>query len=111
VRSKEQTGGVVGTGNPFLDPLVALVALGIIVLICRWVFSTDHRTAPPVPPAPADYGLLEPVTVARTQEDADMLCSVLRDAGIRGTVAAAEGGFAVLVFRTDAVTARGLVRS
>ena len=102
---------MVGTGNPFFDPLVALVALGLIVLICRWVFSTDHRTAPPVPKGRPDYGLLEPVTVVRTQEDADMLCGVLRDAGIRGTVTGHEGGFAVLVFPTDAVAARSLVRS
>ena len=102
---------MVGTGNPFLDPLVALAALGLIVLICRWVFSTDHRTAPPTPPQRADYGLLEPVTVVRTREDAEMLCSVLRAGGIRGTVTETEGAFAVLVFRADAGAARDLVRS
>jgi hypothetical protein len=102
---------VVGTGNPFLDPLVALVALGVIILICRWVFSTDHRTAPAAPQGRPDYGLLEPVTVVRTRDDADMLCDVLRGAGIRGTVTETDGAFAVLVFRADAVAARDLVRS
>jgi hypothetical protein len=90
---------------------VALAALGVIVLICRWVFSTDHRT-PPAPPRPrADYGLLEPVTVVRTRDDANMLCDVLRGAGIRGTVTETEGAFAVLVFRSDVDAARDLVRS
>ena len=102
---------MVGTGNPFFDPLVALVALGLIVLICRWVFSTDHRAAPSAPKGRPDYGLLEPVSVVRTQEDADMLRGVLRDAGIRGTVTETDGAFVVLVFRTDAVAARSLVRS
>jgi hypothetical protein len=108
---REQTDRVVGTGNPFLDPLVALAALGLIVLICRWVFSTDHRVAPPAPKGRPDYGLLEPVTIVRTREDAAMLCGVLRDAGIRGTVTETDGAFAVLVFRADAVAARSLVRS
>jgi hypothetical protein len=40
-----------------------------------------------------------------------MLCSVLRDAGIRGTVTETDGAFAVLVFRADVVAARSLVRS
>lgn len=102
---------MVGTGNPFLDPLVALAALGLIVLICRWVFSTDHRTAPQPSKQQADYGLLEAVTVVRTKEDADMLCDVLRAAAIRGTVTETDGSFAVLVFRDDAIAARNLVRS
>jgi hypothetical protein len=94
----------------YLDPLIAFVALGVIVLICRWVFSTGHR--PPTPPIEtADYGLLEPAAVVRTHADAIMLQEVLRDAGIRGTVTSTDAGYAVLVFSTDAVTARGLVRS
>jgi hypothetical protein len=102
---------VLSTGYSYLDPFIAVVGLGVIVLICRWVFSTDHRAAPPAPPARPDFGLLEPAAVVRTREDADMLRSVLRDAGIRASVTATEGGFAVLVFRADAVAARDLVRS
>jgi hypothetical protein len=91
-------------------PLIAVLALGVIILICRWVFSVD-RPAPKPSSAPGDYGLLQPVTVVRTLDDAHMLRSVLRDAGIRGTVADAPGGFAVLVFRDDVSRARDLVRS
>jgi hypothetical protein len=91
-------------------PLIAVLALGVIILICRWVFSVD-RPAATGPVAKGDYGLLEPITVVRTLDDATMLRSVLRDAGIRGTVADAPGGFAVLVFRDDASRARDLVRS
>jgi cytochrome oxidase assembly protein ShyY1 len=102
---------VLSTGYTYLDPFIAVIGLGVIVLICRWVFSTDHRAAPPAPPERPDYGLLEAVTVVRTREDADMLRSVLRDAGIRASVTDTTDGFAVLVFRADVSAARDLVRS
>lgn len=92
-------------------PLIAAGALGVIVLICRWVFSTDHRTVTSPARETGDYGLLQPVAVVRTLEDAHMLRAVLRQGGIRGTVADTDGGFAVLVFAGDATRARELVRS
>ncbi|MCW2572934.1 MAG: hypothetical protein JWO88_2992 [Frankiales bacterium] len=91
-------------------PAIAALALAIIVLICRWVFSTDRPTPPPTS-EPGDYGLLQPVTVVRTLDDAHMLRSLLHDAGIRGTVARTPEGFVVLVFSSDASRARALVRS
>lgn len=97
-------------------PLIAVVALIVIMLLCRWTFGTGTR-----PPRPAarprqaadDYGLLVPVAVTRTTADAALLREVLRDAGIRGTIApAAEPGrHAVLVFTADAERARSLVGS
>ena len=102
---------MLSTGYTYLDPFIAFIGLGVIVLICRWVFSTDHRPAPPAPPTRPDYGLLEPVTVVRTREDADMLRSVLREAGIRASVTDTADGFAVLVFHADVTAARDLVRS
>ena len=103
-----------------MGPLVAAGALAVIMLICRWVFSTTHRddrTARRLAKARArgDYGLLVPITRTRTVDDAEMLRGVLRDAGIRCTVAAAgdapEDGTDVLVFRADALRARDLVSS
>jgi hypothetical protein len=103
---------VLSTGYAYLDPFIALAALGLIVLICRWVFSSPPRKqAAPTPAARADYGLLQPVTVVRTRDDAEMLREVLRSAGIRGTVTETEGAYAVLVFPSDAGAARALVRS
>ena len=97
---------------------VAVGALVVIMLLCRWVFSTGHRdqrTAQRLAKARArgDYGLLVPVATVRTEEDAALLRGVLRDAGIRGTVAAgdAPGERVVLVFRSDADRARTLVSS
>ena len=97
-------------------PLVITVALGVIMLMCRWVFSTGHRddrTARrlAVLASRGDYGLLVPVATARTADDAAMLRSVLGEAGIRSTSGrAADGlGTEVLVFRADVPRARGLV--
>lgn len=103
-------------------PLVALGALAVIVLICRWVFSTsdrDDRAARRLAKAQSsgDFGLLVPVATVRVADDAEMLQTVLRGAGIRATVAASrtpEGlpaGWSVLVFRADAQRAEQLVRS
>ena len=91
-------------------PLIAIAALGVILLICRWVF-TPTRPAPRPPASTGDFGLLTAAAVVRTHEDAVMLQVVLREAGIRGTIADAAGGFAVLVFPADLSRARDLVRS
>lgn len=108
---EEQTEPVPVSSYPFFEgPFIAVAALGVIVLICRWVFATD-RPASTGPAGPADYGLLEPVTVVRTREDAQMLRELLLQAGIRGTVVGADGGYALLVFTGDAGRARALVRA
>jgi hypothetical protein len=91
-------------------PVIAAVALVVIVLLCRWVF-TPNRPAPPRLEGPVDYGLLVPIALVRTLDDALMLRSVLRSAGIRGTVTDTVGGIAVLVFTDDAARARELVRT
>jgi hypothetical protein len=98
--------------------LVALGAMVVLVLLCRWVFATgdrDQRAAMRLQKAQSrgDYGLLVPVTTARTPEHAEQLRVVLRDNGIRGTVATAEqpGERVVLVFRADEERARTLVSS
>jgi hypothetical protein len=99
-------------------PLMAALALGVIVLLCRWVFSTstrDARTAAQVRKARSsgDYGLLVPIATVRTSDDAEMLRTLLREAGIRCTVTDPERAdtWTVLVFRADALRARDLVSS
>lgn len=98
--------------------VVALVALVVIMLLCRWTFSTgdrDQRTARRLDRlrSRGDFGLLVPVATVRTPEDADLLREVLRVAGIRGTVADTESppDRVVLVFRADAERARSLVQT
>jgi hypothetical protein len=106
------TEGVLVSSYPYLaGPLTALCALGVIILICRWVFATDYRPATPATRGRDDFGLLEPVATTRTREDAEMLREVLRAASIRATVTERDGAYGVLVFRVEAARARDLVRS
>lgn len=93
----------------FLSPLISLVALGLIVLICRWVFSTGRHSVPAQRTAPGDLGLLSPVAEVRTRADADMLRDLLRDAGVRAGVSETDAGIQVLVFSKDLERARELV--
>ena len=102
---------IVSSYHYLVAPLVAAGALVVIILICRWVFSTsdrDRRNALARAARSGDYGLLVPIATVRTPDDAEMLRGVLREAGIRCTVAP-EGD--VLVFRADALRARELVSS
>ena len=94
-----------------LGPLVAVAALGLIVLICRWVFSTDQRddrTARRLEKAlsAGDYGLLVPVATVRTRDDAEMLRDVLKTAGLRAGI---SEDLQVLVFSKDLARAKQLV--
>lgn len=105
---------VVNSFHFLLGPVVAAAALGLIALICRWVFSTDQRddrTARRTEKALAagDYGLLVPVATARTRADADMLRDVLRESGVRAGVSDDAGQHQVLVFQKDLARARALV--
>lgn len=101
-----------------VGPLVAVVALGVLILLCRWVFSTSTRDARAATQAQrarsrGDFGLLVPIATVRTQDDATMLRALLREASIRCTLSesAPPGTWTVLVFRDDALRARDLVSS
>jgi len=102
---------VVLPSHYWTGPLAALVALALVVLILRWVFSAPapRRSAPPA--VRGDYGLLQPVATARTADDARRLRGLLREAGIRATVAESDegGSWQLMVFRADAARASELV--
>ena len=105
---------VVSSYHYLLGPMVAVAALGLIMMICRWVFSTDHRDDRSARrlaqlASAGDYGLLVPISTVRSRDDALMLRSVLRAAGIRASVSADAAAHVVLVFRADAARARQLV--
>lgn len=88
------------------ESLIALLAMGVLALICRWVFSPARPTRPRPEPEPHDYGLLVPVTRARSAEDAVMLRDLLVAEGVRASVSPAHD---VLVFAADLDRARALV--
>ena len=104
---------VVSSYHFLLGPIVAVAALGLLVLICRWVFSTDHRedrTARRLEKVlgAGDYGLLVTVATVRTRDDAEMLREVLQEAGVRAGI---SNDLEVLVFSKDLERARSLVAS
>ena len=101
-----------------LGPIVALAALALIVLLCRWVFSTttrDKRAASRAVAASSagDYGLLVPIATTDSQERAQQMRAALRAAGIRATVTpgATAGAVVVMVFRDDESRARNVLTS
>jgi hypothetical protein len=89
------------------ESVIALLALGLVVLICRWVFSPTHTAPVRRQAAPRDYGLLVPVTKAPSAEDAVMLRDHLVAEGVRASV---NDDHEVLVFRADLARAQALVR-
>ena len=103
---------MVSSAHFLLGPLVAGCALGLIALICRWVFSTENRDQKRVAKAlhaRPDLGLLVTVAATRNREDAEMLRDVLREAGVRASISEDELECQVLVFAKDADAARRLV--
>ena len=107
---------VVSSFHYLLAPSVAVAALVIVCLLCRWTFSTTHRDDRASERlaklrSAGDYGLLESIAEVTEPEDADLLVEVLGGAGIRATIAPSTKGLSVLVFRTDASRARDLVNS
>jgi hypothetical protein len=106
---------IVPSYHYMIGPTLALAMLGVIVLICRWTFSTkirDDRMARARAAARerGDFGLLVPVATTRSVDDADLLRGVLCGAGIRSTVTAGDGGgWRLMVFRQDATRAESLI--
>ena len=101
------TAPVGGSAHFLLGPGVALLAVGLLSLVLRWVFSTKDRDARARRAAErGDYGLLVPVATARTPDDAAMLRDVLRGGGVRASI---SPDLEVLVFAKDADQARRLV--
>jgi hypothetical protein len=86
--------------------VIALLALALITLICRWVFSPTHTSPVRRKAEPRDFGLLVAVTRAPSAEDAVMLRDHLLAEGVRASV---NDDHEVLVFRTDLARAQALV--
>ena len=89
--------------------LIAVVAVGLLMLFLGWAFGTGADPRPEPAPPPADNGLLTRIATLSRQESALALRAVLSDAGIRSTVRYPVADRAdVLVFPEDAPRARAL---
>jgi hypothetical protein len=96
--------------------------IGLFGLVLRWTFSRDRRATEPWPAPPpaasatgsgsssgssADFGLLAPVAVVDTADEAAQVRELLSAAGIRSTENVDEDGrHRVLVFSTELDRAR-----
>jgi hypothetical protein len=89
--------------------LTALVALGVLALIMRWVFRMPRprRSVPPDAADSAELGLLTVIVSGVTRTDALQRRAILGDAGIRSSMSRRhDGTMDVLVFHADADRAR-----
>ncbi len=94
-------------------PLVALLAMGLLVLLLRWAFRRDpDRLVRAVHPGRADqYGALVAVATPPDETAGRRCKDRLRAEGIRATYAVTLDGPRVLVFPTDAARARAILRT
>lgn len=100
-----------GSYSFLFGPLLALVAVGVIIVLLRWAFSTGHSVVERRPRAGTEdeYGLLVTVAAPRTFIEAEMLRRRLTDSGVRATLAPTVQGPRVMVFPKDASIARALL--
>ncbi|HEV7192387.1 MAG TPA: hypothetical protein VGN35_04205 [Jatrophihabitantaceae bacterium] len=92
--------------------LTAVVALGVLALIMRWVFHRPRRiTTRPLDAAEStELGLLGVLASGLSRQEAMQRRAVLGDAGIRSSMSRRrDGTFDVLVFTGDIGRARALL--
>lgn len=114
-RRAVQTDGV--TAADYLGPFFALMVLGVLLLVSRWVFAPNYRKHR------KDYGLLVPVVTITLKTEAEAARNRLQAAGLRATIGpihqkayvkdgyatVTPPGHAVLVFPDDVDRARVLL--
>lgn len=104
-----------GVTNDVSSGVIALLMVGVLALIMRWVFrpSRPSRAVRPRDAADAaDLGLLTVIGTGLTRTDALRGRALLGDAGIRSSMSRRrDGTMDVLVFHGDAERARSLLGS
>ena len=105
---------VVGVGEYFVFPFVAIALAGLMVLLCRWAFSKAKGGSlvrrVDLGPAEHDaFGLLVDIHTVRSYNEARVTVSRLKDFGIKATAARTKDGWSVYVWPKDEAAARGLL--
>lgn len=97
-----------GSYNYLFGPLVAFLALGILILLLRWAFSRGVSLVerPARSGNAATYGLLVPVASPPTFIEGEILRRRLEDAGIKANLANTLDGPRLMVFPKDEEQAR-----
>jgi hypothetical protein len=97
-------------GQALATMLVVFVVVGLLVVALRWTFSGSAVRNPAPERRPSDdFGLLTPVAVVESADEAQRLRAVLAEAGIRATwTVGTDGRHRVLVFATEVDRARNI---
>lgn len=100
-----------GSYSYLFGPVVALCALGILILLLRWAFSRGHSLVErPSRRGQEDaYGLLVPVAAPPTFIEGEILRRTLEDAGIKANIANTLDGPRIMVFPKDEQAARAVL--
>jgi hypothetical protein len=102
-----------GSYSFLFGPVLALLAVGLIIVLLRWAFSSGHSLVErrPTRGDEREYGLLVTVAAPKTFIEAEVLRRTLENAGVRATLAPTVQGPRIMVFPEDATVARALLRS
>lgn len=94
-----------------VGPLLALSALGVLVLLLRWTFRRGSSVvaAPARPGSEEEYGLLVPVASPGTYIEGEVLRRTLEAAGLRANLAQTLDGPRVMVWPDDVERARAVL--
>lgn len=95
-------------------PFVALIAVGILIVLLRWAFSSKKTSvvaAAAKPGSEDEYGMLVPIASPATFIDGEMVRRRLEDAGIRANLASTLDGPRVMVWPADEERARAVLTS
>ena len=90
-------------------PIVAFLAIGVLVVVLRWAFNsrkTSVVAAAPKAGSQSEYGMLVPVASPPTYIDGEILRRRLEDAGIKANLANTLDGPRVMVWPKDEQRAR-----
>jgi hypothetical protein len=102
-----------GSYSYLYGPLMALVAIGVLVLVLRWAFGKGSSVVerPPRAGTPDQYGLLDAVASPGTYIEAEILRQRLETEGIKATVPMTNDGPRVMVWPRDRDRAAAVLRA
>lgn len=109
VRHWQHDGRVSNSFSYLFGPIVAFLAIGVLVVVLRWAFNsrkTSVVAAAPTAGSQDEYGVLVPVASPPSYIDGEILRRRLEDAGIKANLANTLDGPRVMVWPKDEERAR-----
>ena len=109
MRHWQHDGSVINSFSYLFGPIVAFLAIGVLVVVLRWAFNsrkTSVVAAAPTAGSQDEYGVLVPVASPPSYIDGEILRRRLEDAGIKANLANTLDGPRVMVWPKDEERAR-----